>query len=221
MQGQARARGMTGVILADGWAENWRCLFPCSSVFDCSPMPQTYRRHGLSFTCPASWDVHEKSEADLVTLSHDQPGTGFWTLTLFFDRPDPAEIAEATQAAFRSEYPELDLYEVQARVGLRRAVGFDIDFLCLETTNSACVRIFVGPRFTGMVLYQGTDPEFAGFAARCERVVRSIRCYRPGSEERRARAGDADEESDEFSDFDEAGESSASDEIDGTDAGEE
>ena len=165
-------------------------------------MPHTYRRHGLSLAYPSNWELREESGPGELTLNHEQPGTGFWTLTLFFDRPDPGAIAEATLAAFRSEYEELDIYETKAKVGRRAARAYDLDFLCYEMTNSACVRVFEGPRFTGLIVYQGTDPEFGPFAVRCEQVVRSIRCYRPGSEESRFEGSPGDDDLEEEEDDD-------------------
>ncbi|MFM7163577.1 MAG: hypothetical protein ACKOGA_15545 [Planctomycetaceae bacterium] len=147
-------------------------------------MPTTYRRHGVSLTCPSSWELREESEPGELRLNYEQPSTCFWSLTLLFSRPDPEQTIETTLEAFRSEYEEIDIYEAKARVGRRSARAYDIDFLCYEMTSSACVRVFAGPRFTGVIVYQGADPEFGPFAARCEEVARSIRCYRPSSEER-------------------------------------
>ena len=44
------------------------------------------------------------------------PRTAFWTLTLFYDRPEPKEIIDTVLAAFHEEYDELDDYAARVRL---------------------------------------------------------------------------------------------------------
>ncbi|HBH51750.1 MAG TPA: hypothetical protein DDY91_07650 [Planctomycetaceae bacterium] len=139
-------------------------------------MASRYKKHGISFAYPERWDLAENLEPDQVTISLSSPGTSFLTICLFQDRPDPAEVAEATLEAFRDEYTELDIYPVKAKVGRRPAVAWDLEFFCLELTNSARIRAFRAPRFTCLVLFQGTDQEFEKTEETFRKIARSIRC---------------------------------------------
>ncbi|MCY2968757.1 MAG: hypothetical protein NT069_34880 [Planctomycetota bacterium] len=139
-------------------------------------MSARYAKHGISFIYPPRWELAEQAEPGQVTITISSPGTSFLTLCLFTDRPEPAEVAEAALDAFREEYPELDVYRAQARVGKRSAVAWDVEFFCLEMTNSARVRAFKSPRFTGLLLWQGTDAEFEQTDPMFEKIARSVRC---------------------------------------------
>jgi len=145
-------------------------------------MASRYKKHGISFAYPERWELAENLEPDQVTISLTSPGTSFLTICLFQDRPDPAEVAEATLDAFREEYTELDIYPVKAKVGRRPAIAWDLEFFCLELTNSARIRAFRAPRFTCLVLFQGTDQEFEKTEETFHKIARSIRCRGAGDE---------------------------------------
>jgi hypothetical protein len=139
-------------------------------------MPPRYNRHGISLNYPRHWELTEQQEPGQVTITIHSPGTSFLTVCLFADRPEPADVAEAALEAFREEYPELDIYRVRGRVGRRPAVCWDVEFLCLEMTNYARVRVFRAPRFTALLLFQGTDTELESTGPVFEKIARGVRC---------------------------------------------
>lgn len=153
-------------------------------------MAAHYKKHGISLAYPERWELSEQLEPGQVTISLISPQTSFLTICLFQDRPDPEEVAEAALQAFREEYTELDIYPVKAKVGRRPAVAWDLEFFCLELTNSARIRAFRAPEFTCLLLFQGTDQEFERTEETFLKIARSIRCR--GTDGPAADADDAD-----------------------------
>ncbi|MFN9198387.1 MAG: hypothetical protein ACK5WR_09975 [Planctomycetaceae bacterium] len=139
-------------------------------------MASHYKKHGIALAYPERWELSEHLEPGQVTISLISPGTSFLTICLFQDRPDPEEVAEAALQAFRDEYTELDIYPTKAQVGRRPAISWDLEFFCLELTNSARIRAFRAPRFTCLLLFQGTDQEFERTEDTFLKIARSIRC---------------------------------------------
>ncbi|RPI90840.1 MAG: hypothetical protein EHM42_00745 [Planctomycetaceae bacterium] len=138
-------------------------------------MAARYADHGVTLLYPSRWTLTEQAEPGQVTITISSPGTSFLTLCLFQDRPAPADVAEAALEAFRDEYTEIDIYPTSGRVCRRRAVAWDVEFFCLELTNSARIRAFRTPRFTGLLLFQGTDSEFETTGPIFEKITRSLR----------------------------------------------
>ena len=69
---------------------------------------EIYRNHGIRFCHPGDWTVTEEAGPDVLTISIQSHGTSFWTLTLFEDAPDPADILETAITVYRDEYTDLD-----------------------------------------------------------------------------------------------------------------
>ena len=78
--------------------------------------------------------------------------------------------------AFEEEYPELDAYPVEQEIAGRRAVGRDLEFVCLELTNTAGVRVFRTRDFTGVILFQATDSEFETCEPAFRMMTGSLTC---------------------------------------------
>lgn len=124
-------------------------------------MPAVFQKHGVRFEYPTDWSVTEDATATEVCITVSNDTASFWSLTLFFDRPSAEDVAETVVRAFEDEYESVDVYPTNAEVGSVPAVGADLEFLALDLTNSAYVRVCRTARFTAVVLYQGTDHELA------------------------------------------------------------
>lgn len=139
-------------------------------------MDETYSDHGVQFSYPADWELSEEKRDDETEITVASPNTAFWSLTLFYDRPEPEYVMETVLNAFREEYPELDVYESKARVCGKKAVARDIEFVCWELLNSAWARTFRTAKFTALVLCQGNDKELQGTDDILARITQSLRC---------------------------------------------
>ncbi len=122
-------------------------------------MDEEYRNNGVSFRYPGHWDLTEDRTDEEVFVTVSSPETSFWTLTLFFDRPEPNRVLESAISEYRSEYDDVDLYPTEAKFGDCQGQGYDLEFFCYELTNSVFLRACRTGRFTALVLSQGTDVE--------------------------------------------------------------
>ena len=137
-------------------------------------MPAVFHKHGVRFEFPAGWSVTEDATPTEVCITVSGETASFWSLTLFFDRPSPEEVAETVVRAFCDEYDEVDVYPSTVDVGSQPAVGADLEFMALDLTNSAYVRVCRTNRFTAVVLYQGTDHELAEGLPELEAISSTI-----------------------------------------------
>jgi hypothetical protein len=146
-------------------------------------MDAVYKSHGVMFRYPDEWELSEQQEGEQISITVSSPQTAFWTVSLFPDRPEPADIVAAAIEAFHDEYDELDDYPSRVRVCQRPTVGRDIDFVCLELLNSAGIRAFRTRAFTVLVLFQLTDGERDESGPVIERITRSLACIASAPED--------------------------------------
>jgi hypothetical protein len=139
-------------------------------------MLEQYAGHGVRFRYPRSWDLQEQPAESGVTVSVNSPETSFWTLTVDLDGSDPRELIQAAVGAFRDEYAELDVYPVETEICHRAAVGRDLEFVCLDMLNTACLRSFRTGRFTVFILYQGCDAELDETRPVLDAITHSLAC---------------------------------------------
>lgn len=129
-----------------------------------SPQPAAsleYHGPGFRFRHPVDWGVEEgpPEEEFTVTVRPRGETTAFWSVTVLRDRPPPQLTLRAILRAFEEEYAELDSYPVEERIAGQEALGRDLEFICLELTNSAFVRVLRTRAFTLVILAQATDTE--------------------------------------------------------------
>jgi len=124
-------------------------------------MAAVFDKLGIRFQFPENWTLDE-SEA----LSGDQavtvysPGGAFWSV---FIRPvelAPQKLAEAALKSMRDQYDELDAESVTESVAGTELVGYDMNFYCLDLTNTAQVRAFRTPDASYVLLCQADDREY-------------------------------------------------------------
>lgn len=139
-------------------------------------MDQRYQSHGIGFRFPDGWSLQEQEEGGDRTISVQSPETSFWAVSLLPERPEPADVIEAAVAAFEEEYPDLDVYTVEAELCRQPTLARDLDFVCLDLVNSAALRAFRTGRYTVLVLYQGNDRELEHTRELLEGISRSLYC---------------------------------------------
>ena len=139
-------------------------------------MREVYDRHGITFQYPADWEVSEQEQDDECLITVSGPGTSFWSVGLFRDRPSPELVLETALAAFKDEYPDLDAYDVDDELLNQPTLGYDIEFFCLELVNTARLRAFLAREFTVLVLCQADDTELEGSNPLFDEMSRSLDC---------------------------------------------
>ena len=124
-------------------------------------MPALFNKFGIHFQYPENWTLETDSTAPgRQTVSVYSPGGGFWTVALAPSDSDPAQLAETALDAIKREYDELDSEAASESIGDVELVGYDVNFYCLDLTNSAQIRAFNSPIGTYMILVQAEDREF-------------------------------------------------------------
>ena len=109
----------------------------------------TFERDGISFRYPASWRAEVEPSGDGGwTVTVQSPETAFAMVSLQPEANDPADLSDQTLAAIRAEYKEFDVEHATETVAGRAAIGFDADFLTVDTATNCrvrCLDTFAGP----------------------------------------------------------------------------
>lgn len=125
-----------------------------------------FDRFGLAFDHPDNWDVDtEDSEGRYATVTVYAPGGGFWSVSGHAPGGDAAALADAVVSQMREEYRELDVEPAEDDVAGRRLAGVDLNFYCLDLTNTAQVRTLATPAAIYLIICQAEDREWNELAA--------------------------------------------------------
>ncbi len=132
---------------------------------------KSYDKLGIQFQYPSNWRLDESDALDgYRTVSVYSPGGAFWTVTIHSPDVQPQDLARHALATMKQEYDELDGEAVEEQVAGRQIVGYDINFYCLDLTNTSHVRSFSTPQAAYLLWCQADDREFV----RVEEVLRAI-----------------------------------------------
>jgi len=124
-------------------------------------MPALFNKFGIHFQYPENWTLETDSSAPgRQTVSVYSPGGGFWTVALSPHDSDPAKLAETALETIAHEYDELDSEQASESIGDVDLVGYDLNFYCLDLTNTAWIRAGRTSRATYLVICQAEDREF-------------------------------------------------------------
>lgn len=122
-------------------------------------MAAVFDSEGFRFHYPENWKLAREDGEEGWTVSLQSPGTAFMMITVREDLPSADEVADATLAALREEYSDLEAKEAMEPICGQPAVGHDIHFFSFDLTNSCWTRSFYTARGTVMVLAQVNDLE--------------------------------------------------------------
>jgi hypothetical protein len=125
-------------------------------------MQANFEKFGIRFQYPDNWTL----EADDMlrgqgAVSVYSPGGGFWSVTVHDPEDDPGELIDAVVDAMRNTYEELDVEETLESIDGRSVPGCEMNFYCLDLTNTATARVIHSSRGNYVVLCQAEDREFA------------------------------------------------------------
>lgn len=138
-----------------------------------------FRRLGLDFSYPDSWsvDTDDAREGHAAATVYAPEG-GFWSVSGHAVGGRPADLAEAVVAEMREEYRDLDAEHAVDDVAGHALEGFDLNFYCLDLTNTAQVRTLTTPTAVWLFFCQAEDREWDRiapvFAAMTTSFVRGL-----------------------------------------------
>ena len=120
-----------------------------------------FARFGLAFDHPDNWSVDIDDAAGLGSaVTVYAPDGGFWSVSAHEPGGPASELAAAVVQEMREQYQELDSEPAEERVGDRVLRGFDMNFYCLDLTNTAQVRTLETPGAVYLLLCQAEDREW-------------------------------------------------------------
>jgi hypothetical protein len=120
-----------------------------------------FNRLGLAFDYPDSWAVDiGDSDGRHAAVTVQSPEGGFWSLSGHAPGGDAAELSGAVLGQMREEYRDLDSEAATDVVAGHRLAGFDMNFYCLDLTNTAQVRTLETPDAVYLLFCQAEDREW-------------------------------------------------------------
>jgi hypothetical protein len=123
-------------------------------------MPRLFDDLGVRFAYPDNWQLEEQAVAGGQSVTVSSPGGAFWWLDVHPADADLAQLAKAVVEGLRQEYNNIDIEAVIDEVDEQELIGYDVNFYCLDLTNTAQVRGFQTEAATYVMLWQAEDREF-------------------------------------------------------------
>ena len=120
-----------------------------------------FNRFGLAFDYPDNWSVDVGDSAGRhAAVTVQSPEGGFWSLSGHAPGGDAGELCRAVLAQMQEEYRDLDSETAEDVVAGHPLPGFDMNFYCLDLTNTAQVRTLETPNAIYLLFCQAEDREW-------------------------------------------------------------
>jgi hypothetical protein len=125
-------------------------------------MPAVFDKLGIRFLYPENWTLDEQEAMageNAVTIY--SPEGAFWSVMLHPRAVDPHELTLAALDAMKAEFTDFEAEPAHETIEGIELAGFDMNFYCLDLTNTALVRGCRLSDATCVILYQAEDRDFA------------------------------------------------------------
>lgn len=138
-------------------------------------MPAVFEKLGVRFEYPDSWEIDEeeaRESGDTITVY--SPGGAFWSLNI---QPPMASVTELTASAIeamKAEYDELDANPVTKTVDGTELDGYEMNFYCLDLTNTARILTVQQTHATYVIMCQAEDRELDVTSAVFDAITASL-----------------------------------------------
>ena len=124
-------------------------------------MPQKFEKPGVAFQYPDNWTLEEDDvRPGQRSVTVHSPDGAFWSVTVLPCSADPRQLGKGAVEAMKGEYGEVEAYRTSETIGGHELVGYDLNFCCMDLTNSAQVRCLRMDKNTYTIFCQGEDREF-------------------------------------------------------------
>jgi hypothetical protein len=138
-------------------------------------MVAVFDKLGIRFQYPENWTLEtDDTTPGRQAISVYSPGGAFWTVMLHPAGENPAELARTALAAMQNEYEEIDSEPVQEKIGSVDLIGFDLNFYCLDLTNTAWIRAGSNETAIFLVICQAEDREFEEVSGIFQAITASL-----------------------------------------------
>jgi len=142
-------------------------------------MPAVFEQLGIRFEYPENWEIEEMSEGEVEQVVVSSPNTAFWHLSKYPAETDLEPLFDEAMAALRSEHKGMETEPVNDEVDGRALTGFDVNFICLDLTNTCWLRGFQTEEATFLLICQAEDGEFAGVGPVFQAMLASVLPHPP------------------------------------------
>jgi hypothetical protein len=120
-----------------------------------------FNRFGLAFDYPENWSIDTDDSQDrYAAVTVYSPEGGFWSVSGHAAGGDPAELAQAVLDQMRKDYQDLDHEPAADVVAGHSLTGLDMNFYCLDLTNTAQVRTLETSDAIYLIICQAEDREW-------------------------------------------------------------
>lgn len=126
-----------------------------------SPMPATYRKHGVEFLYPDNWELKDRQDEQLpYQVSLETPEGGIWTLSLFPAEEVPRKLLDQAAEALEEQYEDVEWSPWSDGLGVCPAIGREANFFCLDFVVTAHLIVFSTEAYQLVVWYQAESRDF-------------------------------------------------------------
>jgi hypothetical protein len=125
-------------------------------------MAREFAQFGIRIQYPDKWTVETEDTEDGWSVSIISPDTAFLMISNYSNDFTPEELADMALAAMRESYTELETDSVVDTLAGLPAVGYDVEFVALDLTNTCQIRALAGPEGKLLLMSQCTDHELDG-----------------------------------------------------------
>jgi hypothetical protein len=138
-------------------------------------MPAQFSKLGISFQYPENWTL-DYSDAVLgrKSVTVYSPAGAFWSVAIQSGSAVPDKMAGAIVDAMREEYEGLEVVKIEKIVAGHELIGYDLNFYCLDLTNTAQVRSLQIAHTTYTIFCQAEDREFERIGRVFEAMTTSL-----------------------------------------------
>ena len=134
---------------------------------------KTFERDGIKLQFPDNWKVEVEDSQEGWTVEGQSPGTAFLVASYDPGMDDPTAMADAVLEGLREEYSQLDADNALETIAGQPSVGFDINFIHLDLTNSCWVRTLEAGVGSLLLMGQCTDDELDLYEHELQQVMQS------------------------------------------------
>lgn len=119
-----------------------------------------FDRGGIVFDYPDNWTVETGGGENGLDVTVSSPEGAFWSINCQPGDSDPAQLTEAAVAQMRQDYPTLDSEPAADEVFGQTLAGADLNFYCLDLTNTATIRCLQTPATCYVLFCQAEDRDW-------------------------------------------------------------
>jgi hypothetical protein len=120
-----------------------------------------FNHYGLTFDYPENWSVDTDDAAgSRAAVTVYSPEGAFWSVSAHAVGSEPALLSAAVVQQMKQEYQDLDSEPARDSVAGHSLPGFDLNFYCLDLTNTAAVRTLATPDAIYLFFCQAEDRDW-------------------------------------------------------------